>query len=376
MRLFLILIFFALSIFAYDDSRIFDEDDNELNSITISHIPEFTNTKVLYLQFDNIPSRIIKGEIFPITIRTLSTTDDFSDIVYSFSNAKGIEIISSIPYRTKKQKYYYDTFYFRAVNTGAKLPNIEAFLVSASNTEYKSTVLRGTKLNVVALNPKRNFSNIIANSFVLTEYRTTSFDNRHNIVIFVAEATNCDIDKLNLNNVYKQGLESSTNSIEKSKITYFVVIDKKIEDFKFTYFNLIENNFKTISIPIIVDDDSVTTQSDLKPKDQSREKLKMFIAIAIAILILILILWRKKYIYLVLLIFPTTYSVYLAVPSEEICIKVDSNIYLLPVHNGTIFETTDKITYLRSEGKVKNFTKIKLLNNKIGWVKNEDICSH
>ncbi len=376
MRLLFILFFFVLSIFAYDGTRIFDEDDNELNLITISHIPEFTNTKVLYLQFDNVPSRIIKGEIFPITVRTLSTTDDFTDIVYLFSRAKGIEIINNIPYRTKKQKYYYDTFYFKAISTGAKLPNIEAFLVSASNTEYKSTTLKGTKLNVVALNPKRNFSNIIANSFVLSEYKTTSFDNKHNIVIFVAEATNCDIDKLSLNNVYKQGLESSTNSIEKSKITYFVVIDKKIENFKFTYFNLIENNFKTISIPIIVDDDSVTTQSDLKPKDQSREKLKMFIAIAIAVVILILILWRKKYIYSILLIFPITYSAYLAIPSEEICIKINSNIYLLPVHNGTIFETTNEITYLRSEGEVKDFTKVKLLNNKIGWVENEDICSY
>jgi len=376
MRLFFILTFFVLNIFAYDNTKIFDENDNELQSTIVSLIPQDTNTKVLYLQFDEIPPRIIKGEIFPVTVRTLSTTDDYTELIYSFSNSKGIEVINTIPYRTKKQKYYYDTFYFKALSTNARLPDIEAFLVSASNTEYKSSILNGTKLNIVALNPKRNFSNIIANSFVLSEYRTTSFDNMHNIIVFVAEATNCDIDKLNLNNVYKQGLESSTNSIEKSKITYFVVIDKKIENFKFTYFNLIENDFKTISIPIIVDDDSVTTQNDLKPKDQSKEKIKMLIAIAVAIVLLILILLRKRYIYLILLIFPITYSIYVAIPSEEICIKSGSNIHLLPVHNGTIFETTDKIIYLRAEGEVKDFTKVKLLNNKIGWVKHEDLCSY
>lgn len=376
MRLFFILTFFVLNILAYDNTKIFDENDNELQSSVVSLIPENSNTKVLYLQFDEIPSRIIKGEIFPVRVRTLSTTDDFTELIYSFSNAKGVEIINTIPYRTQKQKYFYDTFYFKALHTDARLPDIEASLVSVTNNEYKSTILSGTELNVVALNPKRNFSNIIANSFVLSDYKTTSFDNLHNIVIFVAEATNCDIDELKLNNVYKQGIESSTNSIELSKITYFVVIDKKIETFKFTYFNLIENNFKTISIPIIVDDDSVTTQNDLKPKDQSKEKLKMLIAIAIAIILLILIVWRKKYIYSVLLIFPITYSIYVAVPSEEICIKIGSNIYLLPVHNGTIFETTDKIIYLRAEGEVKDFTKVKLLNDKIGWVKHEDLCSY
>ncbi|MCF6331452.1 MAG: hypothetical protein L3I99_07930 [Sulfurimonas sp.] len=376
MRLFFILVFFVLNIYAYDNTEIFDEDDNELQSSIVSLMPQDVNTKVLYLQFDKVPSRIIKGEIFPVTIRTLSTTNNFTELVYSFFNARGVEIINTTPYSTQREKYFYDTFYFKALSTGARLPDIEASLISTTNDEYKSAILNGIKLNVVALNPKRNFSNIIANSFVLSDYKTTSFDNMHNIVIFVAEATNCDIDKLKLNNVYKQGIESSTNSIKKSKITYFVVIDKKIENFKFTYFNLIENDFKTISIPIIVDDDSVTTQSDLKPRDQSKEKLKMFIAIAISIFLLILIVWRKKYIYSVLLIFPITYSAYVAIPSKEICIKVGSNIHLLPVHNGTIFETTDKIIYLRAEGEVKDFTKVKLLNNKIGWVKHEDLCSY
>ncbi len=376
MRLFFILAFFVLNIYAYDNTELFEEYDNDLRSTTVPLIPQEVNEKVLYLQFDKIPTRIIKGEIFPVTIRTLSTTNDFTELVYSFFNAKGVEIINTTPYSSQREKYFYDTFYFKALSTGARLPDIEASLISTTDNEYESAILRGTKLNIVALNPKRNFSNIIANSFVLSDYKTTSFDNMHNIVIFVAEATNCDIDKLKLNNVYKQGIESSTNSIEKSKITYFVVIDKKIENFKFTYFNLLENDFKTISIPIIVDDDSVTTQSDLKPRDQSKEKLKMFIAIAISIFLLILIVWRKKYIYSVLLIFPITYSAYVAIPSKEICIKVGSNIYLLPVHNGTIFETTDKIIYLRAEGEVKDFTKVKLLNNKIGWVKHEDLCSY
>jgi len=29
-----------------------------------------------------------------------------------------------------------------------------------------------------------------------------------------------------------------------------------------------------------------------------------------------------------------------------------------------------------NEGKVENFTKIKLKNDRIGWVKNEDLCKN
>lgn len=366
MRSILLIFFLLLSLGANEEE--YNEED--------LHNEETHQEKVLYIQLDEKPSRIIKGEIFPITVRVLSTTDDFSDLEYNFSKGSGIAKLNTIPYRIKEKNYYYDTFYFTANYTGVSLPDIEVSLISASDIEYKAAKLKGTKLNVVALNPKKNFSNIIANAFVVSDYKTTSFDNNYNIIVFVAEATNCNIKKLKLNNVYKQGTESSSNTIEYSKITYFVVIDKKIENFKFTYFNLLENNFNTISIPIVVDDDSVTTQSDLKPRDQSKEKIKMITAIVVAVVLLIFILLRKKYIYSILLIFPITYSIYVAIPSEEICIRIGSNISLLPVSNGTIFETTKKIIYLRSEGEVDKYHKIKLSNNKIGWVKNEDLCKY
>ncbi|MDA3907805.1 MAG: hypothetical protein PF437_01830, partial [Sulfurimonas sp.] len=160
-----------------------------------------------------------------------------------------------------------------------------------------------------------------------------------------------------------------------SKIVYYAVINKDIEHFSFSYFSLEKNKFLRINIPIIVIDDSVTTQTDLKPTDQSRERLKMTIAGAVSLVAFIFILWRKKYIYLVSLIIPLVYIAYLAVPSKEVCIKLNSEIYLLPVHNGTIFERTSSVYHLQKEGSVKDFVKVKLKNEKIGWVKNEDICT-
>jgi hypothetical protein len=256
----------------------------------------------------------------------------------------------------------------------AKLPDINASLIAPQ--EYNSTIIQGPKLNVITLNPKEDFSNIIANSLELQEYKTTSYDNTHNIVVFVATATNADIKAMHFNNVYKQGMESVTESYDESKITYFVVISKRLEYFSFSYFNLLENTYKKISIPIIVDDDSVTTQSDLKPRDQSHDTIKMYIALGISVIGLIFILFRQKYIYLVFIIIPLAYTLYLSIPEQEVCIKAGSNIYLLPVENGTIFETTPREYHLPKEGSVTNFTKVKLQNDKIGWVKNEDTCSY
>jgi hypothetical protein len=327
---------------------------------------------VLYFSYEDIPKRVIKGEVFPVTLKTLSTVRDFDDIVYEFTNHPGIKVLDEEPLRQKKGKYFYDTFHLLATNSYAKLPDVTASLVASD--EYNSSTIYGKKLNVITLNPKKNFSNIIANSFDLIEYKTTTYDNFHNIVIFVAEATNTDIGAMHFTNVFKQGVESMQQSYENAKITYFVVIDKRVENFRFSYFNLLKNRFIPISIPIIVDDDSVTTQSDLKPRDQSHDQLKISIASAVTLFGVGLILWRKKYIYLLFIALPLGYILYLVIPQKEVCIKKGAKIYLLPVSNGTIFEITQTQFSLPKEGNVKNFVKVKLKNEKIGWVKNEDTC--
>jgi len=342
--------------------------------LTLVFFSSLYANKVIYLSYDEIPQRVIKGEIFPFTLKSLSTVKDSDEIEYNFSNFKGIEILSLEKQRVKKGKYFYDTFYALSTQTEANLPDVNASLVSQNS--YPSTLISGKKLNIITLNPKKNFSNIIANTFAISEYKTTSYDNTHNIIVLVATATNSDIKAMHFQNIEKQGIESITESYLDSKITYFLIVDKQIENFTFSYFNLLKNDFSQVTIPIIVDDDSVTTQSDLKPKDQSKERIKMAIAGGISFIILLLILWRKKFIYLVFLIIPLSYIAYLAIPEQEICIKKGTQIHLLPVDNGTIFETTQVEYRLLKEGSVQDFIKVKLLNEKIGWVKNEDICSN
>lgn len=358
---------FIITLFANEFHSTIDEN---LSAI------EIPQQKVLYLNFKEIPSRVLKGEIFPITIKTLSTIKNFQDINYEFTNYSGLKSLTEVPYREETDKYYFDTFYFLATSKYAKLPNVTASLITEDGQNYKKTTIYGSKINVVTLNPKKDFANIIADLFEIIDYKTTNFDQQHNIIVFTARAKKSNLSAFKLNNVYKQGIESITESIDLSKITYYAIINKKIENFKFSYFNLQQNRFMSISIPIIVDDDSVTTQTDLKPKDQSKEKIKIVVAGGVTFIGLFLFLIRRKYIYVFLIVIPLFYISYLAIPSKSICIKKGSKIHLLPVYYGTIFETTTSEYNLLKEGSVKNFIKVKLQNDRIGWVKNEDICTH
>ncbi len=376
-RLLIVWLFLYGVIFANVDNAA-QEIDSSVNSANTEE--EITQNdalqKVIYLSYEKIPQRVIKGEIFKVTIKTLCVVKDFVDITYELSGSEGLKLLSDFPSRETDPKHYLETFYFLATSDNAKLPDFKATLLDYNNNKYDTTTLEGEKLNVISLNPKSDFSNIIANSFDIVEYKTTSYDAKYNIVVFVAAATNSNISALKLNGVYKQGIESVADSYLNSKITYYAIIDKGVENLTFSYFNIIKDKFIQIDIPIIVNDDSVTTQSDLKPKDQSHEILKMSIATIVAIIAFLIILWKKQYIYLIFIIIPLVYVLYTGTPSKEICIKEGSSIYLLPVANGTIFETTSSQYSLQKEYEVKGWAKVQLKDKKIGWVKDEDICSN
>ena len=342
--------------------------------LTLFFFSSLFGNKVLYLSYENTPDRVIKGEVFSITVKTISTVKNFNEIQYRFSNKMGLEVLNTIPYREQHDKFFLETFKFIATRNNSRLPDIIASL--DADREYEETVLLGKKLNVISLNPKQDYSNIIASSLSLSEYKTTSYDNKHNIVVFTAIAENANLTPIKFNNVFKQGIESlSEENVIDPKITYFIVIRKELEKFSFSYFNLQTNKFANITIPIVVDDDSVTTQTDLKPKDQSKEQLKINIAAGIAIAIFVFSIFKRRFYFLILILFPTVYIGYMSIPAKDVCIKVGSNIYLLPVNNGTIFETTQSQYILTKEGSAQEYTKVKLKNEKIGWVKNEDLCT-
>lgn len=333
--------------------------------------------EIIELSYDTVPRRIVNGEIFSITIKSLSTDPNYQDISFSLENGVHVKLIDDKTTQTKEGNYFYDTFYFQVTGSNAVLPDVVATASDESGVSYPvQTKLHGQRLNVVTLNPRADFSNVLAEDFNLLTHKITSYDKDHNIVLFTATATRSDLSRMQISNVEKQGIESIDNSFMSPRVTYYVVIKKGIENFEFTYFNLKDQAFEKVSIPIVVDDDSVVTQSDLSPKDQKMTGLKVTIAGIFLLVMLAFIVWRKKYKLLVILILPIAYIVSVVKPSSLMCVKQGANVYLLPLNNGTVFYKTLTEEKLEIEGESGDFKKVKLGSDKIGWVKNEDACSN
>ena len=339
-----------------------------------SDTPEVVQ-KVLYLNYAEQPERVYKGQIFTVTYKTLSTVEYFEDILYSFQQGRGVKVLNSEPERRTEGHYYYDTFYFLSTSRSLRLPNVTASIKFSDFHDDHSVTLAGKKIEVVTLNPTPGFSNLLAKSVEITNYKTTRYNQKYNIAVFSLRAEHSNIEAFSLKNAVEQGIESVVNDHNISTITYYAVIPKKLENLTFTYFELGSEKFRHLLMPIIVEDDSVSTQSDLKPIERKHTQIKISIAAGVAFVGLVLLLLRRKLLYLLLVVIPGIYIAYAAIPVQYACIKEGSQIYLLPMERGTVFETTTQRQTLEVHGNVNDYVKVKLLNDQIGWIKNEDLCT-
>jgi len=325
--------------------------------------------KVIYLSFEEVPERVFSGEYFSITLKTLSTISKHNQLKYTFKGARGAQLQNRVPQRQKKGSYVLDTFYFLATSQYITLPNITAHIANEQST------IIGEKIDGVALNPGRKYAHILADSFKITEMDAKKYDKKSNIITFEAKAEHCNISAFKLNNIEKQGFERKKSGIEHSSMTYYAVVDKKYEKLVFTYFNLQKKRYVKLSIPIVVEDDSVSTQTDLKPTESKHHLIKLAVAAAVTVILLILLLVYRKWWIALLIIFPVSFMALQAAPAQQICVNDQASLYLLPIENATVFEQLSGSGTFEVRHSVKGFKQIEH-NQKIGWISEDDICSN
>ena len=331
------------------------------------------NAQGVVLSHAKIPSRLYVGEIFPLTLKLTPTDIASGNIEYTLQGEEGISIFSQTPARSIKSDGVYDTFYFLVTSSSVRLPDISA---TTSSNGAVSNTLMGSTLGTTPLNAPASYANVLADSFKVTGYKTTAYDQESNIVVFSVKATRCNIASFNLVKATKQGFESKAPNVSESSMTYYAIIPNSEQTLEFSIFNLKKNRYESISIPIVVDDDTVSTQSDLSPTDSQHTELKVGAAAIIAVVFIALFYWRRSKWLLYASVLPLFYVVYALLPNSNVCVKKDSPVYLLPIKNGTIFEMTMEEESLEAENVVGEFTKIHLTNNTVGWVHEKDLCSN
>ncbi|MBV5320918.1 MAG: hypothetical protein JZU62_04470 [Sulfuricurvum sp.] len=343
---------------------------SEINTL-FSGVSSSTGLK---LEFTNLPEHPYVGEIIALNIKLTPVDVASGNIEYTLQNEEGIRIFSDTPKRSVKEDGIYDTFYFLVQSASVRFPDITAMLTTSGAT---SETLTGTAISATTLSPPTGFANVLADKFEVINYKTTPYNNESNVVIFTVKALRCNLSDFSIPNAIKQGFESKLSNVGESQMTYYAIIPNTDKSLSFSYFNLKKQRYEALNIPIVVDDDTVSTgQSDLSPTDARHTELKISAAGVFVAILFGLFYWRRNKWYIYISVLPMFYIVYVLLPNQNLCIKKDAPVYLLPIKNGTIFEMTLQEEHLEAEKEVGEFVKIHLSNDKVGWVNKRDICTN
>ena len=339
-----------------------------------SDTPEIEE-KELYLSYDSVPKKIYLSQQFDITIKALSTQKHFVDIEYTFKEAKGVKLLNSKPKREIKGRYFYDTFSFVAQKHYMQLPTIEAVIRYSPYHTSKSYMLEALNLESISLHQNREYAHIICESFFIQNYKTTRYSPSKIITLFSAQAKGCDLSHFAIDGIAKQGFESLSSDENGSIMTYYIVLDDRVENFEFTYFDPTSERYEKVLIPIIIEDDSVSTQSDLAPQESNHKRIKIAIAAGFMGLFILLFFLRGSKFYLLFATIALIITIANSMSIETRCVKKGAHIHILPMQNSTLFDITTKEQTLEVLGSRGDYTKIKL-NNTTGWINSEDLCNH
>ena len=391
MKLFLSFIFFTSLLFAdtinvsegdvpYNNLEVINDqitpDSNKTAFYDTNRSEEIEKKQSIFLSYEKIPSSIIVNQQFAIKVKAIVATQNFDNIKDRVIPQKNFKVLNLDENWTKENDYrYYKTFYMRAKENNATFPQI--FLELFKNDQLiASQQFPELKLNIISLHTDKYFSNIVADSLDIVKTKTTKFDENSLLVVLEIVAKDANLKDFKLSWVIRDGVDSFVDKFPMSKIYYYAIVPKYTKKFIFTYFNIKQNRLIKKSINLTIDNEEISTQSDLNPRNSSFTFFKNMTYGFLAIILLLIFFKRRRVIYL--LLFVTLIVLFFSNinPLKNISIAKNSKVYILPIKNSTIFYIAPKKIEVQKLSERENYIKIILPNKKIGWVKEQNVVKN
>jgi len=330
--------------------------------------------KNLYVSYKQIPKQVYKNQKFEVTIKALVTTKDFDYIKTSFSKSKNIKVLNpNSKWINTSGANYENKFFFKANNGSFELPTFSIKLVKNGKIiEVTNLSSNPITYSDIAKDDKR-FSNIIAKDFKLKAYKTKQYNNKESLTIIDIDAINSNLEDFFISGIEEQGRSKLIDNYPNQNLIYYVVMPIHKKKVEFNYYNSASKSFVTIIVPLILQNELVSTQTDLNPNDSSFEKYKKMAVVLLLILFILIYIWKRNKFYLVISIILFIISIIYLMPNSTGIVKKDSYIYILPTKNSTIFfklEDKEKVEILN---KKREFIKVMGIDKEfIGWIKEEN----
>ena len=320
-------------------------------------------------KYSYVPKKVYENQLFPLTVIDTARTKD-ENPQFQFDPSSPVQPVFKDPLVIHNGNDNFYTFYFKAEKIDVKIPRL--FIVSPS----VDTSLDPQTIQLAQLKLRDDFCGVYAANMEIKNSQVSNYDEKNHLLTLTIEAFEANLEDIHLNGVEESGLEELKRKYAKVEAEFYIVLPVKQKSIKFTYFNTIKNQYVFLEASAELADDTVVTQSDLNPKEDSFEKLKKYTFMFLVGFFFLMFLIKRDFFYLVLGVVSLITLLTFYIPHKKICVKQGAPLYLLPTHTSTIGTKIDEDLETSLLGEREEFLKIEYKHGIIGWIKNEDLCDN
>jgi len=248
---------------------------------------------------------------------------------------------------------------------------------SNDNTQLLlQTTLMPPQIELVKINKEHYFSNVIANLIDVEQIDVEQYNNNNYKVTLMLLGQNSNLEDFYLEEFgsFQKQIYLETNHI-KQYLVYEFLAPISTKNIKFSYYRPITNKFESLNIPIGLKQGLISKQEDIDPHIYNDMYYEKAIILLGAIFFFVLFYFTRHIIFIFIGVVIILYLLFVIVRlfASEVELKVGSPVFVLPTTNSFVYDELENITKVKVVLKQKQWSKVLIDGDKIGWVKNEDI---
>ncbi|WP_233703833.1 SH3 domain-containing protein [Helicobacter felis] len=342
---------------------------------------ENTQTKVIYikaLDAQEIGAKsVYVGQVLAVhySVLLFSQAKFLGAELLHIPNSKQLKRLNFTPvWKAGQDGSLSATYLYKVMGTKAAVPALKVSAFVQDQGYLDTATTPSIPLNVIDLGDHPNYAGVVAQNFKIVGYKTKEYDASHNIVVFEVNAKGANLEDLKIAGGMKQGFESAHFSLDNAQGIYYCIVPKSWRELSFNYFSLESGQFQEVHFAVIPVEETVSTQSNLKPKNNfllfSNFVLLFFILLALALFFLIP--YKKSVLGVAaILVGVLLWNIFFTYRSGVLL--ANKEIKILPTANSTLLGTSKNALKVEIIGAHGGYYKIMTQDEKIGWVKKSDV---
>ena len=331
--------------------------------------------KVLFARYSIYPQKVYQNETFDVKIEaTILLPNDFQFSLFTdIPESEELEkVTDEIIWYKKEDSKFEATLTFKTKNEPFVFPIIGLSILDANNNIVDKTLLVLDGITFQKLNgDKEYYTSIFASGMSIQNLKVKQYNNQELLCSMEIHGHGTHLKNFRIPKYKNQGIKELVKKDGSEILYYFAIVPINTQSIRFDYFNTIQEKIIEVEVPIILEEDLVSTQTDLNPNEGNIDFYKKIFFAFMATFASMIYYFKRWRITLVFAVIFTVTLLMMLLPNPKLVLQKEEKVFLLPTPKSTVFKVIEEEEVVEVLVDKNGYKKILFQNNTIGWVKDE-----